>query len=639
MELVKPGGWLFGDLGRPFLEETALSVILSDLPPVVSSQFFRSIKKFDGKELKKSTKALKSDRESLKKIVYRLFASANENYEGYLDDIRFKSAFHGIEEDVLLGELPWLPETWARFSALNMTAENSIFDLAGLTWGEIKDEMTGFDDLNWEVIFDVYQMVYSWLESAVRYPVKISPSDSFESEVQKFELSVLLRSGLTGVQSIKWANLLSTRLGWGSEKQTLDEVASVWGLSRERVRQVEEKLIRIAASRTQTTSPNISRLLSLDYGLAINDPMKAIRGEFGLGENWTLFGVKNYVLFCASPEQVEAFEELTTISPAQQKEIAGVTQAIRDARTELGVMRTDTICLPGETASLDKQTVLDHLPHVYGFVLTLENYAIVSTKRKNPGIFTSVANQLAIYPKLHLEQLQEGIRRQATYRQSQHVLPPADVFAKFLRQSKDFEIDSDGFVTGRTEEILKDGVQGWLLEQILSARGKVISKAQIMRLAMASGYKISSLGVYMSFSALVRIAGEGLLTVVGATPSSEDVQYAKSVSEASYVPNELLGYKVDPMSQEITVRFVYSTPFLISGVLPVDRVLGDMIGPEKRSIFCCAEHETSANAKLSKGSNLAGFSPFREHILDQHDIREGDSIKILIGNNNVQFVW
>ena len=639
MEIEKPGGWLFGDLGRPFLEETALSIILSDLPPVVSGQFFRLIKKFDGTELNKSTKVLKKNRESLKNNVYRLFASANENHEGLLDAISFKSAFNGIEEDVLLGELPWLPETWARFSALNMTAENSIFDLAGLTWGEIKDEITGFHDSNWEVIFDVYQMVYSWLESAVRYPVRISPSDSFESEVKKFELSVMLRSGLSGIPSMKWADLLSARLGWGTEKKTLDEVASVWGLSRERVRQIEEKLIRIAEGRPRITSPNISKLLSIDYGLAINDPMNVIRDEFDLSENWTLFGVKNYVSFCASPEQVQAFEELTTISPSQQKEIAGVTQAIRDARTELGVMRTDTICLPGEKVPLDKRIVLEHLPHVYGFMLVSDNYAIVSTKSKNPGIFTSVANQLAIFPKLHLEQIQEGIRRQATYRQAQHVLPPADVFTDLLRQSKDFEIDSGGFVTGRTEEILKDGVQGWLLDQILSARGMVISKAQIMRLAMASGYKISSLGVYMSFSALVRIAGEGLLTVVGATPSSEDVQYAKSVSEASYVPNELLDYKVDPVSKEITVRFVYSTPFLISGVLPVDRVLGDLIGPEKRPIFCCDEHETSANAKLSKGSNLAGFSPLREHILDEHDIREGDALKISIGKNNVQFVW
>ena len=194
-------------------------------------------------------------------------------------------------------------------------------------------------------------------------------------------------------------------------------------------------------------------------------------------------------------------------------------------------------------------------------------------------------------------------------------------------------------MTGRTEEILKDSVQGWLLDQILSARGKVISKPQIMRLAMASGYKISSLGIYMSFSALVRIAGEGLLTVVGAAPSAEDVEYAKSVSEASYIPNELLDYKIDPASQEITVRFIYSTPFLISGVLPVDRVLGNMIGPDKRSIFCCDELETSANAKLSAGSNLAGFAPIREHILDEHDIREGDALKISIGKNSMQFVW
>ena len=635
MELVKPGGWLFGDLGRPFLEETALSIILSDLPPVVSGQLFRLIKKFDGSPLRKSTKVLRSEYEALIKNVAGLFSSVDDPTSGELSSITFKSAFNGIEDDVLLGELPWLPQTWDRFFHLNMTSENSIFDLAGLTWGEIM----GSDEANLVVLFDVYQMVFGWLESALSYPVRISSGDSFESEVKKFELSVMLRSGLTGVPSMKWADLLSTRFGWGKEKKTLDEVASVWGLSRERVRQIEEKLIRIAESRPRVTSPNISKLLSLDYGLAINDPMNAIRGGFDLNENWTLFGVKNYVSFCASPEVIEALEDVTTISPGQKKEIAGVTQAIRNARTELGVMRVDTICLPGESDPLDSRIVLEHLPHVYGYVLTSGNFAVVSRKNSNPGIFTSVANQLAVTPRLHIEQLQEGIRRQATYRQAQHVLPPADVFTELLKQNEDFKIDSEGLVTGRTEEILKDGVQGWLLDQILFSKGKVISKAQIMRLAMGAGYKISSLGVYMSFSALVRIAGEGLLTVVGASPSAEDIEYAMSVAEASYIPNEVLDYKIDSDSKEIVIRFVYSTPFLISGVLPVDKVLGNLIGPEKRSIFCCDELKTSANAKLSKGINVAGFAPFREHILDEHDIREGDALKISVGKDAVEFVW
>ena len=635
MELRKPGGWLFGDLGRPFLEETALSMVLSELPASVAGKLQKLIKRTHNLGPAISTKTMVKNREKLSIEISQLFSMSNKFFGGELESITFKSAFFGIEDDVLLQELPWLPETWDRFADLGLSPENSVFDLAGLTWGEL----AGGTDPNWEVVFDVYQMTFSWLESAIQYPVRISNTDSLAVEIEKFERSVIIRAGLTGVPSMKWADLLATRLGWGVERKTLEEIANDWGLSRERVRQVESQLLRIAQSRPRASSENVSRLLALDYAATELDPITLIREEFELSDAWSLYGLANYLQLGASVADSSAFQAIASKSSLRREKNSELAQAIRKARTKLGVIRTDTISLPGETTPIDERVVLEQIPLVYGFVLSSGHFAVVSGKANTPSILTVISKQLAVAPKLHIDQLREGIRRKASQVQAQHALPPTEDLVAMLKQSGFFEVDEQNVVSGRTEAIPLDSVEGWLLNRVLSANGQVISKAQIMRLAMAENYKISSIGLYMSFSPLIRSAGESLLTVVGASPSEQDIKYASSVADAGNVPNEVLDYRVDPETQELIIRFVYSTPFLINGILPVSRLLGGLIGPDKKAISCCEDFSTDASARLASGANIVGFAPVREHVFDEHGVREGDPLTIIVREATVSFSW
>jgi hypothetical protein len=635
VEVRKPGGWLFGDLGRPFLEETAFSLVLSELPGSVAANLHRLIKRNHKLGPAISTKAMLKNREKLRAEVSSLFSESNKLHDGELESITFKSTFFGIENEVLLKELPWLPGTWDQFSALGLSPENSVFDLAGLTWGEL----AGVSDPNWDVVFDVYQMIFSWLESALQYPVRISSSDSLAVEIEKFERSIILRAGLTGVPSMKWADLLSIRLGWGQERKTLEEIASVWGLSRERVRQIESQLLRIAQSRPQVSSAKIRRLIDLDYERTELDSMTVIRKEFELSDEWSLHGLANYIDLGVSADASSMFQAATgKSSPRRDKDIV-LAQAIRKARTKLGVIKTDTIILPGLATPIDKQVVLDQIPLVYGFTLFSGNFAVVSGKANTPSILTVISKQLAVAPKLHVDQLQEGIRRKASQVQAQHALPPTEDLVSMLRQSGLFEVDEQSIVSGRTEVTPPENADGWLLNRVNTAKGRVISKAQIMRLAMAENHKISTISIYISFSPLIRYAGEGLLTVVGASPSAQDIEYATSVAEAGNIPNEILNYRVDPETQELVIRFVYSTPFLINGILPVSRLLGGLIGPDKRAIFCCETFSTSASAKLASGSMILGFAPVREHVFDEHGVREGDTLTIIIREGTVSFSW
>jgi hypothetical protein len=166
-----------------------------------------------------------------------------------------------------------------------------------------------------------------------------------------------------------------------------------------------------------------------------------------------------------------------------------------------------------------------------------------------------------------------------------------------------------------------------------------MSKAQVLRLAITQGLNLNSIVLYISFSSVIRSLGEGFINLVGRNYTDEDVAYAERVAAASYVNNRVVSYSVDAQTSVISVKFVFSTPFLVSGVLAVDRTLGALLGGSSRRIECCAETTTSASVRVSKGSNMAGFSSVREHMIEVHGVQEGETVRLEIDEESVHFAW
>lgn len=628
------GAWLFGDSGRPLLSKEALNQLVVGCPLSFEESVVDALAAYEVAVFLDKKGLPTSLRDQHVAGLERLFTDGNRlAHGGFLGRLLHFDLSSGLNS-VELKTLPWLPETLARFEDLCLSDTAVVADLESLYWRDLVGGAEG----RWVVLFDVYQMIFGWLPVAVSNNLVLSSGDSLDAEVEKFELSTLMRSTLTAIQRQRWRDLLSRRGGWGKTRETLDAIANEEDLSRERVRQVEARLKAVVLSRAYVPSRNVRRILSLDFGLKLADPGQTVQQALGINEHWTDDSIRDYIQMSASNDALNRFIEISTLDKQERKNVESINGAIRASRSDLGVIKIDAVHVKSSATPIDPSVVRAHIPLLYTEYVFSGDYALVSRGKRN-YLLTSIANQLSVSSPLSLEQLLVGITRVAVQRQAQHVLPPPEVLREFINSGSEFLVDTRGNVSGLKEPISDDTVQGWIIQQLENSPGNVMSKAQVLRLAITQGQNLNSIVLYISFSSVIRSLGEGFINLVGRNYKDEDVAYAERVAAASYVNNRIVSYSVDAQTGVISVKFVFSTPFLVSGVLAVDRTLGALLGGSSRRIECCAETTTSASVRVSKGSNMAGFSSVREHMIEVHGVQEGETVRLEIDEESVHFAW
>lgn len=626
--------WLFGDLGRPLLAPRTKLTLERTLPSDSLGTLHQILEEHRSNSAGKKKQHLEEVSNHSKLELIRFLTRMNEGQNGNLFKIGIGSGKTALVDRVRLDSLPWLPESWDRLKNLGFVGADSVYELVGQNWGALASH----SNQNWEIVLDVIQILNDWLPIAIEHQLLSNVHSTFDEEAMSFARALLFRAGLTDENRVKWGDLLIRRMGWGVPPETLDEIAAEFSLSRERVRQIESILVTLAKSREYVATPNALKLANVDFGTRLGDPVERIRSIVPMSVDWSFAGVESYLELAISNLARTALITNAKIDASRKAEHKAIQAAIRNARTELGVLKPRSIFLQGETDPINLDLIMEHLSVVYPGAIFADEYAIVS-RGKDAGYFTAVANQLSVCSPLKIDQLLPGLERQAIVRQAQHLLPSRETAVKILKQNPDFQVDADGFVSGRQEKIMQDGVQGWLVQQIMGSGGQVISKAQIFRLAAAEDQRFTSLAIYMSYSPVIRSLGDGLLTLVGSHPSEDEIAFAERVASANYVANRVSEFGFLPETSTLRVRFCFSSPFLVSGVLAVDRVLGDALGSNARKVTCCSLRETDAIAKLSKGTNLAGFASIREHMMLDHGVQEGDIVEFEADSDAIRMIW
>jgi hypothetical protein len=224
----------------------------------------------------------------------------------------------------------------------------------------------------------------------------------------------------------------------------------------------------------------------------------------------------------------------------------------------------------------------------------------------------------------------------AVYRHSQKVMPPARIL-KNLLLDLGFSEDSSGLLFGPKKELTDGQNDRWLLDFIRSSPGQCVSKAAIFRAALLLGISINTLSIYLSYASWVRLLGNGIFSLVGVTPTPDEIDFAERVEAAIAIPNSHAEFKVVPGGKEITVSAVFSTPLLVNGVLSAGRQLVQLLGDAKREIACCDGIEMGGHADVKQGA-VHGFATLRQHLVLAHGFREGMTINFRVTASTFEVV-
>lgn len=536
-----------------------------------------------------------------------------------------------LSQSTQVSELRLKMATLETLGALGIQEDDSIARLGGIAWHELLN--AGGD---WLQVLEIAHNLYDWVPWVEQNELGFSSRDSLDDAVTKLTSQACARSGMDIIEMVSWVGFIKGRFGWGTQKLSLDQIGQAIGVSKERVRQVQGSIMVNFDFADRELPPILEKILQHSVASPSDDACDALRIDgFEISESWAwprLLGLYNAL---GHGDKAAAWYAVNGMTGAVLEDRIFIDKSIRKARSIMGVIKIDSVrdMSTGELISAD--LVRERIPTLYPVYSICENYAVVSSKGGS-SIVSETAKQLGINSPLSLEVIHKGLMLVAVYRHSQKVMPPARIL-KTLLLDLGFSEDTNGLIFGPTKELMDGQNDRWLLDFIRSSPGQCVSKAAIFRAAILLGISINTLGLYLSYASWVRLLGNGIYTVVGITPTPEEIKFAERVEAAIAVPNSHAEFTVAPDGKVVYVSAIFSTPLLVNGVLSAGRQLVQVLGDKKREISCCDGIEMGGHADVKQGS-VYGFATLRQHLMQAHGFSEGMTINFRVTDSSFEVV-
>jgi len=330
---------------------------------------------------------------------------------------------------------------------------------------------------------------------------------------------------------------LAARLGWlGTDPKTLQECGDMLGVTRERIRQIEAKLIRKLTSHP-IYLPNLDAALALLEGAAPSPILQAsdllvkegvCRRPFSprsLIETARLFGRKT------SLAVEEHRGERIVVSGDQGHALGVLSRTARRLTGQSGVTSVykvvDTIAdllAPLDPPDIDEEDVRRILKGQPGCEFLDEDWfwftAIPEGRNRLENITKKI---LSVASPQSVASIREGVRRVFRWRASTNqryrslTVPPQTVLTSFLQRHPDFHVDGDLVSSVKPldyRKLLGEGEQT-LVDVLRGVSSGVVDRKTLISECIARGINENTLAVYTTYSSILEHIGVGLWQLRG----------------------------------------------------------------------------------------------------------------------------
>jgi Sigma-70, region 4 len=593
---VASPGWRFGDAGRPFLGNRSYLQLAQMAEPNQRIVLHALIKRFGKKQALPDGRVTRVSLQQVGDDVAEILGGGEFNRGDSLGQASFY--VDHLDSTWLIEDLSLRNATVKTLVKIGLDESDSVTKLGGLLWREILD---GGGD--WLQILEIAHTLYDWFPWLLESELATSDSDSLDVLVYKLTTLACSRNDMEPMEIVIWAGFLAARFGWGVEKLTLDEIGARAGITRERVRQIQVKL----SANLDFSDYRLPKLLEEILAHNVEDPNDDIcdslrRDGFSIGKTWSWPGLFELYKVLGHGDRAEQWYSTNGMTGTVLEGRRSIDASIKSARAVMGIVKMDSVKDLADDSLIPEEVVRQRIPELYTTYAIAENYAVVSSIGSS-SVLTETSKQLGVASPLSIDVIYKGLMQVAVYRHSQAVMPPARILKPILLDSG-FSQTAEGLIYGPTKEL---------------------AKAAILRAAIPLGISMNTLNIYLSYASWVRLIGNGIYSLVGVNPTSADVQFAERVEAAIAVPNSHADFTVSPSGQEIFVTALFSTPFLVNGVLSVGRQLAQLLGDTKRGIHCCDAIELDGKADVKQGA-VHGFATLRQHLVQDHNYQEGMSM-------------
>lgn len=522
--------------------------------------------------------------------------------------------------------IPVLQSTLAKSQKLDGVLSGSLAMLGSTSIREL--QTLGF---SWLEIFDLAQCIAVWVpaefeESGLQgwgYDLSLADDSNLTFDAATFEglargfLSelIFLDGGRIRFDQV---DLFLGRFGWGKEPQTLDSIGEQMGVTRERVRQIVNRLLTNGAERRWPIGGAVRENIASLIECGTFDEFDGFLGSWSLNSLTDLFERLG---------ALEIAEEIRSKVMETFKVPKELEKAIRSTRLKLGFLSMQQ--LETNTNHLFSRDYLEKaVRSVYSSTSFFDDWALAGTAH-DTQTQNAISIQFAMNEVISVPELLEGVKRVQAGRADGSPLPDLPTFRGLLVSSGLID-DSTGRYLGPEYRFENNGT-GFIHVVIRNAPGQIMHIDQLSESLAELGVKPTTTAHYASYQAGLRRTADGeLVYAAGASLDPEDIRATRIHGELIDQPSEIL---FTFRNGEIVFHVQLGTALLYRGAFTIPAAARALL-ENSYAVECdCGERFTSS-ARVSAG-NQWNLSYLTNHLCVDHGIRPGRRIELLTQNGRL----
>ena len=418
---------------------------------------------------------------------------------------------------------------------------------------------------------------------------------------------------------------------FGEPGLTLDDIGKEWGVTRERVRQIVDPLMKVRIE-LEHEVPVLLKAVEVFEECEDEDQfsVKVADDEIFSGEDisWQrLWGLTRILSPDVLANRVyEKHLELESESGANSP----IRSSIKKDRSKFGLYDLQVI---SKKYDINQDKAFKIISDLYPRSIRSGSLVLARTKNLDTMFENSITKQLKVSSPLEVKDLLKGLQRTGKYRDVSLIGSITDLTNLIVNLAGDppnFEKASGGLI----KEVDFQALEKWLIEIFLEANLGILHSNDVVNFALRDRrINVSSISVYLLNSPIMRSHGRSLYSLVG-TDVSEDqlnayIQIIRGSSEASEVSYEITDASKGILSVKPNLNVITS-----GIVFPPSGYKKIFEGFEFETSCSCGLLETIQAVKFAPSGFWTGFTAMIRHGFSKHQMSKGSTFRFEFNFDN-----
>jgi hypothetical protein len=436
-------------------------------------------------------------------------------------------------------------------------------------------------------------------------------------------------------EDIRELQVILARADWSPfPKETLDEIGNKFGITRERVRQIEKRIL----DRNYPITDEIKIFSHLFHFFITSETSNEFKEQvIDFDPDYRLsIEPEHFVAlakFLGKTEIAAQFSSRIDVWKAKELDIKNVRDEIHQHRNQLGLI---DLSKSAYELGIGEEKLFRVILEVYPRSIRINNLVLARTKKLNTIIESNIYRQLLVDNEISIDEIKIGLERVATYRKQELIGHPEDVHSLISKLAGDpCRIQNMLFDSTQTPNLSNH--DKWLMDLFLDTPDKILHRDEIVEAAIEEGIAIGSINQYLSSSPILRSKGRGIYSLVNVSVSKDKlVNYRiKALADTQKASHEII-FKDNKVFYEV----VPNLALLASGAIISNRDERNFFGKSQFQVICdCGNLNSIQKIKITSEGFLTGLTGILHHGIQFHKYNNYDKFVMELIKDKLQVLF